>query len=71
MALDHVAALDAKAAEIQAMSRTLRHLADSCHGNDRPQCPIIDNLAQFSETSVDRYRPERGDEGARCFYRHP
>jgi len=51
MALDHVAALDAKAAEIQAMSRTLRHLADSCHGNDRPQCPIIDNLAQFSKNN--------------------
>ncbi len=48
MALAHVAALDAKAAELQAMSRTLRHLAACCHGNDRPQCPIIDDLAQAS-----------------------
>ena len=49
LALDHVAALEAKAAEIQVMSRTLRHLAESCHGNDRPQCPIIDSLAQAAE----------------------
>ena len=48
LALAHVAALDAKAAELQAMSRTLRHLAESCHGNDRPQCPIIDDLARAS-----------------------
>ncbi len=48
MALAHVAALDAKAAELQAMSRTLRHLAECCHGNDRPQCPIIDDLARAS-----------------------
>jgi Cu(I)-responsive transcriptional regulator len=46
LALEHVAELDAKAAEIQAMSRTLRRLAESCHGNERPQCPIIDELAQ-------------------------
>lgn len=46
LALEHVAQLDAKAAEIQAMSRTLRRLAESCHGNERPQCPIIDELAQ-------------------------
>lgn len=48
LALVHVAALDAKAAELQAMSRTLRHLAECCHGNDRPQCPIIDDLARAS-----------------------
>ena len=46
LALRHVAELDAKAAELQAMSRTLRRLAESCHGNDRSQCPIIDDLAQ-------------------------
>ena len=46
MALEHVAELDAKAEEIQAMSRTLRRLAESCHGNERPQCPIIDDLAK-------------------------
>ena len=46
IALEHVAQLDAKAEEIQSMSRTLRRLAESCHGNERPQCPIIDDLAK-------------------------
>ena len=48
LALEHVAKLDAKAEEIQSMSRTLRQLAESCHGNDRPSCPIIDDLAKGS-----------------------
>ncbi|WP_338016722.1 MerR family DNA-binding protein [Oleomonas cavernae] len=45
MALDHVAALERKIAELQAMSRTLSHLAEACHGDDRPDCPILDDLA--------------------------
>ena len=45
LALAHVAALDAKAAEIQAMSRSLRALAEACNGDHRPDCPIIDDLA--------------------------
>ena len=46
LALAHVAALEAKAAEIMAMSRTLKHLADNCGGDGRPDCPILDDLAQ-------------------------
>ncbi len=45
MAMAHVAALDAKAAAIQAMSATLRDLAEACNGDHRPDCPIIDDLA--------------------------
>jgi Cu(I)-responsive transcriptional regulator len=45
LALEHVAALEAKAAELQTMSRALRHLADNCHGNERPDCPILDELS--------------------------
>ncbi len=41
----HVAELHAKIAELQAMARTLDHLAHSCHGNGRPDCPILDDLA--------------------------
>ena len=48
LALAHVAALDAKAREIQAMSSTLRTLAASCSGDHRPDCPIIDDLAAAS-----------------------
>jgi Cu(I)-responsive transcriptional regulator len=45
VALSHVAGLKAKIAELQAMARTLEHLAAHCHGNDRPECPIIEDLA--------------------------
>jgi len=59
LALSHVAALDAKAAELQAMSRTLRNLAEACNGDHRPDCPIIDEL---SETlSKPATSPQPGD----------
>ena len=37
--------IDAKVAELQALRATLSHLVDSCHGDARPDCPIIDELA--------------------------
>ncbi len=46
MALSHAAGLKAKIANLQAMAQTLEHLADHCHGNDRPDCPILADLAQ-------------------------
>ena len=45
LALAHVTALDAKAREIAEMSSALRHLAERCEGDYRPDCPIIDDLA--------------------------
>jgi MerR family transcriptional regulator, copper efflux regulator len=45
LALHHVEALDAKIAELQAMRRALSGLASSCHGDDRPDCPILDDLS--------------------------
>jgi Cu(I)-responsive transcriptional regulator len=47
IALKHIAALEEKAAALQAMSRTLNHLASHCHGDDRPDCPILDALDQL------------------------
>lgn len=52
LALAHVAALEAKAAELQAMSRTLRRLAEHCHGDGRPECPIVDDLAESAGGGV-------------------
>ena len=46
IALSHVAGLKTKIAELQAMVQTLEHLAEHCHGNDRPDCPIIADLAE-------------------------
>lgn len=45
LALGHVEALDAKIAEMQAMRRTLAALAANCHGDERPDCPILDDLS--------------------------
>ena len=46
LALQHAAALDEKAQAIAEMSRALRHLADRCGGDGRPDCPILDELAE-------------------------
>jgi MerR family copper efflux transcriptional regulator len=46
-ALKHVRDLEAKISELQSMARTLRHLAGSCHGDERPECPILDDLADL------------------------
>jgi MerR family copper efflux transcriptional regulator len=42
----HVEALDAKMAEMAAMRKTLQHLVHCCSGDDRPDCPILEELAQ-------------------------
>ena len=42
----HIADLDRRMAEMQAMRRALAELAHCCHGDDRPDCPILDDLAQ-------------------------
>ena len=41
----HVGDLDGRIAEMQAMRRTLVALAEHCHGDHRPDCPILDDLA--------------------------
>jgi len=41
----HIADIDAKIAEMQSIRRTLQALVESCHGDDRPDCPILDGLA--------------------------
>ncbi|WP_186416922.1 Cu(I)-responsive transcriptional regulator [Bosea sp. CS1GBMeth4] len=48
LALKHVAELEEKAAALQAMATTLRHLASHCHGDRRPDCPILDEIGAGS-----------------------
>lgn len=45
LALEHVSELERKAKALQTMANTLRHLAHACHGDTRPDCPILDDLA--------------------------
>jgi len=42
----HVADLDARIAEMQGMADTLRHLSHCCSGDERPDCPILRDLAE-------------------------
>lgn len=45
LALAHVADLRRRIGELESMARTLEGLAHRCHGDDRPDCPILDDLA--------------------------
>jgi Cu(I)-responsive transcriptional regulator len=46
LAQTHIQELEQKLQEIQKMKATLEHLVHCCHGDDRPDCPIIETLAQ-------------------------
>ncbi len=37
--------IDHKIAELHTMRSALTHLIDRCHGDDRPDCPILNDLA--------------------------
>jgi Cu(I)-responsive transcriptional regulator len=45
LAQAHIRELEAKARELLAMKTALESLVSCCHGDDRPDCPIIDSLA--------------------------
>ena len=45
LALAHIEELDARIRETQLMKRTLQALASHCHGDERPECPILEGLA--------------------------
>ncbi len=46
IALSHVADLDRRMQEMATMKRTLERLADCCHGDHRPDCPILNELGE-------------------------
>ncbi len=41
----HIGDLQSRVTEMQAIANTLRELVAACHGDDRPDCPILDDLA--------------------------
>ena len=41
----HLERIEAKLAELQSLQKVLRHLVESCDGDHRPECPILDDLA--------------------------
>ena len=46
VAAGHMDELKRKIAELQSMLTTLQHLTHNCHGDSRPDCPILDDLAR-------------------------
>ncbi|MDO8359844.1 MAG: MerR family DNA-binding protein, partial [Devosia sp.] len=48
LAQAHIQELDGKLQELNAMKATLEHLAHCCNDDDRPDCPIIETLADES-----------------------
>ena len=45
----HIDNLSERIAAMQAMQRTLQSLVQCCHGDDRPDCPILDDLAAVGD----------------------
>lgn len=47
IAKNHLVDLERKIVELQSIASTLRHLAERCNGDDRPECPILQEI-EFS-----------------------
>jgi Cu(I)-responsive transcriptional regulator len=45
LAMAHLQELEQKTQELLAMKATLQHLVHACHGDERPDCPILSGLA--------------------------
>ncbi len=45
IASDHVLAIEEKVRELQSMRATLHKLIHACHGDERPDCPILEEMA--------------------------
>jgi MerR family gold-responsive transcriptional activator of gol and ges genes len=56
LALEQIAGLERRVEQMQGMIDTLRHLADACSGDQRPDCPILADLGQDQD-------PARGGAG--------
>ena len=63
LALGHVERLRGKIAELESMVATLTHLAGSCHGDARPDCPILEDLASADSAPAERHAARFGVAG--------
>ena len=50
IAKEHLAQIESKIVDLQAIQETLTHLVKECAGDDRPDCPILNTLEQFPMT---------------------
>ncbi|MEN3399239.1 Cu(I)-responsive transcriptional regulator [Brucella melitensis] len=61
VALGHIEELEAKMRQLQEMADTLRYLARNCHGDNRPDCPIIHQLAEPGPEARKPPQPRKGE----------
>ena len=46
IAQEHLSEVDDKIKELQELRSTLSHLVDHCHGDNKPDCPILEGIAE-------------------------
>ena len=65
IALEQAAELESAASAMAAMRGALLHLAEHCQGDDRPECPILDDLARqpAEDGPGPPHRPSAGSDG--------
>ena len=51
IAAAHIGAIEEKVRELQAMRATLQKLVQACHGDERPDCPILEEMAGAAATA--------------------
>lgn len=59
LASAHIGELNRKIAEMQGMVDTLSELVSCCHGDHRPNCPILTDLAGGEAKAAGQRRPAR------------
>lgn len=55
----HISDLEQRIRDMRAVMKTLRQLASHCHGDDRSECPILDDLAKPNATATASRRRSR------------
>ena len=53
----HINDIDRKMAELESMRNTLSHLVHACHGDHRPDCPILDDLGRTADSQPEGRQP--------------
>ena len=47
LTLEKISEIDEKIEELKSLRRQLNHLVKNCHGDERPDCPILDDLSSI------------------------
>ncbi|MDH5189274.1 MAG: Cu(I)-responsive transcriptional regulator [Rhodospirillaceae bacterium] len=58
IATSHISQIEDKIIELQSILDTLKNLTSCCHGDDRPDCPILDDLAGIGEGMDEKQKPK-------------